>query len=95
MFHAGHPRQREAMHFGVNKSVTKKSKCEPSSSAGRASLKAPLFDLLGRETGKDAAALAREVWIATLLLDKLGLYTVEVYQKNREAVKPAAAGRAE
>jgi hypothetical protein len=77
------------------KSVTKKSKCEPSSSAGRASLKAPLFDLLGRETGKDAAALAREVWIATLLLDKLGLYTVEVYQKNREAVKPAAAGRAE
>jgi hypothetical protein len=78
----------------MNKSVAKKSKCEPSSSAGRASLKAPRFDLLGRETGKDAA-LAREVWIATLLLDKLGLYTVEVYQKNREAVKPAAAGRAE
>ena len=53
------------------------------------------FDLLGREIGKDAAALAREIWIATLLLDKLGLYTVEADQKNREAVKPAAAGRAD
>ena len=50
------------------------------------SLKAPLFDLLGREVGKDAATLAREVWIATLLLDKLGLYTTEVFQKSREEV---------
>ncbi len=50
------------------------------------SLKAPLFDLLGREIGRDATALAREIWIATLLLDKLGLYTAEIYQKNREAV---------
>jgi rsbT co-antagonist protein RsbR len=50
------------------------------------SLKAPLFELLGRELGKDAAVLAREVWIATLLLDKLGLYTVEVFQKSREEV---------
>ncbi|HEY1503059.1 MAG TPA: STAS domain-containing protein [Stellaceae bacterium] len=50
------------------------------------SLKGPLFDLLGRELIKDAAALAREVWIATLLLDKLGLYTVEVFQKSREEV---------
>ncbi len=48
------------------------------------SLKAPLFELLGREVGKDAAALAREVWVATLLLDKLGLYTTEVFQKSRE-----------
>ena len=50
------------------------------------SLKAPLFDLLGRELGKDATALAREVWAATLLLDKLGLYTTEVFQKSREEV---------
>jgi rsbT co-antagonist protein RsbR len=50
------------------------------------SLKAPLFELLGGEVGKDAAALAREIWIATLLLDKLGLYTTEVFQKSREEV---------
>jgi len=50
------------------------------------SLKLPLFELLGRELGKDAAALAREVWLATQLLDKLGLYTTEVFQKSREEV---------
>jgi rsbT co-antagonist protein RsbR len=50
------------------------------------SLKEPLFELLRRELGKDADALASEIWTATLLLDKLGLYTVEVYQKSREGV---------
>jgi rsbT co-antagonist protein RsbR len=49
------------------------------------SLKSPLFALLGREI-KDAATLAREIWTATLLLDKLGLYTTEVFQKSREEV---------
>ena len=49
------------------------------------SLKAPLFDFLAREV-KDAAALAREAWFATVLLDKLGLYTVDVFQKSREGV---------
>ena len=49
------------------------------------SLKAPLFELLGREI-KDAPTLAREVWIATVLLDKLGLYTTEIFQKSREEV---------
>jgi rsbT co-antagonist protein RsbR len=50
------------------------------------SLKAPLFDLLGRELAKDPVAVAREVWIVTLLLDKLGLYTAEIFQKSREEV---------
>lgn len=50
------------------------------------SLKRPVFELLGRQLGKDADALAREVWVATLLLDKLGLYTTEVFQKSREEV---------
>ena len=31
-------------------------------------------------------ALAEEIWKATALLDKLGLYTTEVYQKGREEV---------
>jgi rsbT co-antagonist protein RsbR len=50
------------------------------------SLKQPLFDRLRQEVGKDAEALASEVWAATQLLDRLGLYTTEVHQKVREEV---------
>jgi rsbT co-antagonist protein RsbR len=50
------------------------------------SLKQPLFNLLRRELGKDADKLADEIWTATLILDKLGLYTTELYQKSREQV---------
>ena len=50
------------------------------------SLKQPLFNLLRRELGKDADKLAEEIWTATLILDKLGLYTTEFYQKSREQV---------
>ncbi len=50
------------------------------------SMKEPLFALLRTETGKDAEKLANEVWNATLLLDKLALYTTEIYQKSREEV---------
>lgn len=50
------------------------------------SLKAPLFDLLRGEIGEDAKKLASEIWIATELLDRLGLYTTEVFQKSREEV---------
>ena len=49
------------------------------------SLKEPLFSMLRTEIA-DAAELGREIWIATELLDGLGLYTTEVYQKNREEV---------
>jgi rsbT co-antagonist protein RsbR len=50
------------------------------------SLKEPLFTALREEVGKDAQRLADDVWVATLLLDKLGLYTIEVFQKRREDV---------
>jgi rsbT co-antagonist protein RsbR len=49
------------------------------------SLKRPLFDLLRREVS-DVEELANETWIATVLLDKLGVYTMEVYQHSREGV---------
>ena len=48
------------------------------------SLKQPLFMLLRRQIGKDANALADEVWLTTTLIDKLGLHTTEVHQKSRE-----------
>ena len=50
------------------------------------SLKEPLFTALRDEVGKDAQKLSDEIWVATLLLDKLGLYTTEVFQKSREEV---------
>jgi rsbT co-antagonist protein RsbR len=50
------------------------------------SLKQPLFERLRKELGQDAEGLANEVWTATLLLDKLGLWTTEAHQKTREAV---------
>jgi len=50
------------------------------------SFKQPLFLRLRQELAHDAQALVEDVWTATNLLDKLGLYTSEVYQKNREEV---------
>lgn len=48
------------------------------------SLKEPLFSLLRREVRGNAEKLADEIWVATQLLDRLGLYTTELYQKSRE-----------
>ena len=39
-----------------------------------------------RQACKDADSLAAETWAATELLDSMGLYTTEVYQKSREEV---------
>ena len=50
------------------------------------SFKKPFFARLRKEYANDAQALGEEVWRATELLDKLGLYTTEVYQKAREEV---------
>ena len=50
------------------------------------SLKRPLFQRLRQELGNDAQSLADATWTATDLLDRLGLYTTEIYQKGREEV---------
>jgi rsbT co-antagonist protein RsbR len=47
------------------------------------SFKLPLFTRLRTEIG-DAGKLADEIWNATIVLDKLGLFTMEVFQKTRE-----------
>jgi rsbT co-antagonist protein RsbR len=47
------------------------------------SLKLPLFTRLRAEIA-DAQTLADEIWNATLVLDKLGLFTMEAFQKTRE-----------
>ena len=48
------------------------------------SFKEALFARLREEFGRDAQSLADETWISTMLLDKLGLYTTEVFLKSRE-----------
>jgi rsbT co-antagonist protein RsbR len=49
------------------------------------SLKQPLFTQL-RTSVTDAPSLADEMWATTEILDALGLYTTEAYQKGREEV---------
>jgi len=50
------------------------------------SFKPIIFTELRKTYDKDPAAAADEILNATELLDKLGLFTMEVYQKTREAV---------
>ena len=49
------------------------------------SLKQPLFTQLRRDVS-DVQSLADELWTTSVLIDKLGLYTTEIYQKTREEV---------
>jgi rsbT co-antagonist protein RsbR len=50
------------------------------------SLKEVLFDALRDVPAKDAAEMGTRLWDTGSLLDKLGLYTTEVFQRNREQV---------
>ena len=48
------------------------------------SFKRPLFTRIQQEFKGQAEAVASEMWATTQLLDEMGLYTTEVYQKSRE-----------
>jgi rsbT co-antagonist protein RsbR len=50
------------------------------------SLKEPLFALLQQQIKDDPQQLGDELWTATKLLDRLGLYTTEVYQQTRNEI---------
>jgi len=50
------------------------------------SMKEPLFTLLRDELEGKPQQLADQTWLATKLLDKLGLYTAEVYAQSREDI---------
>ena len=50
------------------------------------SLKQPLFSALNADKTLSAAQTAQLIWAVTLLLDELGIFTLEVYQKSREDV---------
>jgi rsbT co-antagonist protein RsbR len=50
------------------------------------SLKQPLFNLISSEHGKNVEQILAQSWTLNLLLDQIGLYTMEVYQKGRDEV---------
>ncbi len=50
------------------------------------SVKSPIFNRLRRELGKEPEVLADEIYRASLLIDQLGLYTTEIFQRSREEV---------
>jgi rsbT co-antagonist protein RsbR len=50
------------------------------------SLKQPIFSALRSEFAADPKASADEIWLATALLDELGLLTTEAFQKSREEI---------
>jgi rsbT co-antagonist protein RsbR len=50
------------------------------------SLKQPLFDRLRSEFHNDLDTFGQRTWEATILIDKLGLYITEIYQKERNQV---------
>lgn len=50
------------------------------------SLKFPLFNAANRDKTMSPIAIAQITWALTLLLDELGLQTVEAYQKSREEI---------
>ena len=50
------------------------------------SLKQPLFNAVSRNSALSPAQTAELTWSVTLLLDELGLFTLEIFQKSREEV---------
>ena len=48
--------------------------------------KKPLISKLKKELGSDAESLAEETWIATALIDELGMLTIKSFQETREDV---------
>jgi rsbT co-antagonist protein RsbR len=50
------------------------------------SLKQPLFTRLNAGFAGDPAALAATSWTISSLLDQLGLYTIEVFQRTRDQI---------
>ena len=50
------------------------------------SLKQSLFSKLQTHFAQDAALLAANIWTLSTLLDKLGLFTIEVFQKSRDQI---------
>ncbi|MCC6862511.1 MAG: STAS domain-containing protein [Bryobacterales bacterium] len=83
----GKPEWNEMRHLLEELSVSRARQGDtPSETAGFVfSLKQPLFAAI-RDEAKNIEEMAGETWMASRLLDSLGLYTTEVHQKGREDI---------
>jgi len=50
------------------------------------SLRQPMFEVLRRSNSSDFDRLTSDLFFVTTVLDKLGLYTTEVYQRGRDEI---------
>jgi rsbT co-antagonist protein RsbR len=50
------------------------------------SLKQSMFTAMREAMGKDPEAMSAALWTISTLLDKLGLFTIEVFQKSRDQI---------
>jgi rsbT co-antagonist protein RsbR len=50
------------------------------------SIKQPLFNAMNRDKDVPPEVLSQTTWAVTELIDKLGLFTIDVFQKSREEV---------
>ncbi|MFB2971873.1 STAS domain-containing protein [Aerosakkonema sp. BLCC-F183] len=73
------------MLAGISRSRSQKGWTPTETASFVFSLKQPLFQRLRQEL-QDNEMLVEEILSATNLLDKLGLWTTEIYQKSREEV---------
>lgn len=82
---AGEWREVREMLAGVSRSRSQQGFTSTETATFVFSFKQPLFARLQQQLS-DPAALSEAIWQATSLLDRLGLFTIEVYQKAREEV---------
>jgi rsbT co-antagonist protein RsbR len=73
------------MLTSVSRSRSQKGFSPSETAAFIFSFKQPLFNQM-RQHLQDPVELGAEIWQATTMLDRLGLLTIEVYQKAREEV---------
>lgn len=71
---------------GISRSGVQQGLTPSETASAMLSLKKPIFDRIRAETGDDVDAFAENLWNATQLIDRLALYTTEVFQQTRESM---------
>ncbi len=82
---AGDWQEMSSMLRGISRSRSQQGFTPSETATFVFSFKQPLFNRM-RQQLKDPIELGEEIWLATNLLDQLGLLTIEAYQKAREEV---------